>query len=133
MRQPYMITVVGQEISIGINNAMVLSNDLTLTERQLKCLLFGIIASEASFLVCSMVRIFYIFIIYNYVSGRTSCSKCSKRDPYSIYDVTGYTKNNHNYVICIYICMFPDIKSIRLINRMPVEQPVVRLINRLSG
>ena len=36
-----LITVVGQEISIGINNAMVLSNVLTLTERQLKCLLFG--------------------------------------------------------------------------------------------
>ena len=98
-----LITVLGQEISIGINNAMVLSNDLTLTERKLKCLSFGIIASEASFLVCSMVRIFYIFIIYNYVSGRTSCRKCSKRDPYSIYDVTGYAKTNHNYVICIYI------------------------------
>ena len=31
----------------------------------------GLIASEASFLVCSMARIIYI-------SGRTSCRKCSK-------------------------------------------------------
>ena len=44
-----------------------------------------VIASEASFLVCSMARIFSIYIyiyIYNiiglYISGRTSCRKCSK-------------------------------------------------------
>ena len=36
-----------------------------------------IIAIEASFLVCSMARIFYIYI-YMYISGRTSCRKCSK-------------------------------------------------------
>ena len=37
-----------------------------------------IIASEASFLVCSM-RGFSIYIyVYIYISGRTSCRKCSK-------------------------------------------------------
>ena len=34
-----------------------------------------IIASEASFLVCSKARIFSLYI---YISGRTSCRKCSK-------------------------------------------------------
>ena len=34
----------------------------------------GVIASEASFLVCSMRG----FSIYIYISGRTSCRKCSK-------------------------------------------------------
>ena len=34
---------IGQELSIEINNAMVLSNDLTLTEHQLKCLVFSIV------------------------------------------------------------------------------------------
>ena len=34
---------------------------------------YKLIASEASFLVCSMAWIFYISV----VSGRTSCRKCS--------------------------------------------------------
>ena len=38
----------------------------------------GLIASEASFLVCSMTRIFLYTCIYIYISGRTSCRKCSK-------------------------------------------------------
>ena len=40
-------------------------------------LLSQFIASEASFLVCSMARIFSIYIGL-YISGRTSCRKCSK-------------------------------------------------------
>ena len=40
---------------------------------------YGLIASEASFLVCSMARIFSIYIYIGlYISGRTSCRKCSK-------------------------------------------------------
>ena len=36
-----------------------------------------LIASETSFLVCSMARIFLYNYIYNiYISGRTSCRKC---------------------------------------------------------
>ena len=37
-----------------------------------------IIASEASFLVCSMARISIYIYICLYISGRTSCRKCSK-------------------------------------------------------
>ena len=38
-----------------------------------------VIASEASFLVCSMARIFSLYIYIGlYISGRTSCRKCSK-------------------------------------------------------
>ena len=44
-------------------------------QRQFSCStsLHCLIASEVSFLVCSMARIFYISV----VSGRTSCRKCS--------------------------------------------------------
>ena len=38
------------------------------------CELAQLIVSKASFLVCSMARIF----LYIYISGRTSCRKCSK-------------------------------------------------------
>ena len=37
------ITIVGKEISVEVNNAVVLSNDLTLMERKLKLLLFSIV------------------------------------------------------------------------------------------
>ena len=49
--------------------------------RSMLCIcLVVLIASEASFLVCSMARIsIYIYIyICLYISGRTSCRKCSK-------------------------------------------------------
>ena len=54
--------IVGYEISVGVNNAMVLNNDLTLTERKLKLLLFSIVNIGAFMIttheICSFVRTF---------------------------------------------------------------------------
>ena len=47
------ITVVGKEIRVGVNNAMVLSNDLTSTERKLKLVLFSIV-STCTFTTCGI-------------------------------------------------------------------------------
>ena len=41
-------------MSIGINNVMVRSNDLTLTECQLKCVLFSIIVNTCVFTTCGI-------------------------------------------------------------------------------
>ena len=39
------ITVVSEEISVQVNNVIVLSNDVTLTERKLKCKLFSTVST----------------------------------------------------------------------------------------
>ena len=39
----HLLPFQAKEISVGVNNAMVLNNDLTLTERKLKFLLFSMV------------------------------------------------------------------------------------------
>ena len=64
-----------EQNAIKINQDLIIKMLNRLAVGCVKALSRPIIASEASFLVCSMARIIYI---YNGISGHTSCRKCSK-------------------------------------------------------
>ena len=59
----YPIIVVGKEISVSVNNAMVLSNDLTLTGTKLNCLLFSIV-NTCAFTTCGIIIFLTVIILY---------------------------------------------------------------------